>query len=220
MRDRRRKSTSSQLLVAEVHRFGPEVDMLWQRSNMDYPAICPRNSVFLNWRFVDCPRLHYRRFIAYRDGQAVGYSILRHTEAEELRLGIIIDVFAARRDHAVFERLISHAIDHFGGQVASVECGTSIPEVEKVLRSEGFHITRILAPTVVTSNDALRKEVASLRDSWFLSKADHDWDQIHLGRSPSPFGKHPARAGEGRGLSGSGDGLLHFRISTSPDVQS
>jgi GNAT superfamily N-acetyltransferase len=181
LRDRLRRRALRSASIVEVERFPPAIDGLWQKAAAGYPAICPRNSQFLNWRFVDCPQLRYRIFLAYRDGTVVGYSVVRRAIPQELRHGIIVDLFADRRDLAVFRDLVSHAVDHFGYEVASVECATSLPEIESILRKIGFFRSRTLAPTVVVADPALREEIRGLRNVWFFSKADHDWDQIHLG---------------------------------------
>jgi hypothetical protein len=180
IRYRYARRTLPSVLIVEVESFGSEIDDLWQRAAASYPAICPRNSRFLNWRFVKCPQLTYRIFLARRDGVVVGYSVLRRTISEELRQGIIVDLFADRRDIEVFSELIAHAVEHFGQDVASVECATSVPEIEMLLRKKGFFTTRTLAPTVVASDESLRNNIIKLRNDWFFSKADHDWDQIHL----------------------------------------
>jgi hypothetical protein len=168
------------LSVREVERFGAEIDELWASVQAGYPAICPRTSTLLNWRFVQCPLLRYRRYLAYRGAEPVGYSILRFTEPEELRQGVIVDVFTARDDRQAQECLVGHALGVFRGKVASVEAATSIPELQAVFRRFGFLVTRRCDPTLVASDQAIRQEAALLADQWFFSKADHDWDQIHL----------------------------------------
>lgn len=180
LRDRTYRSTPRSYSIAEVERFGPEIDDLWQRVAAGYPAICPRNSRFLNWRFVECPQLRYRIFHAYRDGVLVGYSVLRRTASQELRHGVIVDLFGNCRDPAVFRDLICHAVEHFGHEVASVECATSLLEIESVFSECGFFKTRTLKPTVVVSDELLRSDIRDLRNEWFFSKGDHDWDQIRL----------------------------------------
>ncbi|MEH2507270.1 GNAT superfamily N-acetyltransferase [Bradyrhizobium sp. AZCC 1578] len=180
-RDRGVRRTLPIVSMVEVKSFGPEIDNLWQRTAASYPAICPRNSRFLNWRFVNCPQLQYHVFLARRDGAVVGYSVLRRAISEELRHGIIVDLFADRLDLAVFSDMIVHAVEYFGHEVSSVECATSLPELESLLRKNGFFNSRTLAPTVVTSDELLRNKIINLRNDWFFSKADHDWDQIHLG---------------------------------------
>jgi hypothetical protein len=179
LRDRTYRPIPRSTSIAEVERFGPAIDDLWQRIAAGYPAICPRNSRFLNWRFVDCPQLKYRIFQAYRDGALVGYSVLRRTVSQELRQGIIVDLFANRRDPAVFRDLICHAVEHFGHEVASVECATSLLEIESILFECGFFKTRTIAPTIVVSDELLRSKIRCLKNEWFFSKGDHDWDQIN-----------------------------------------
>ena len=166
--------------IVEVDCFGPEVDELWERTRGDYPVIFPRDARFLNWRFVDCPEPRYRRFVAERDGQAVGYVVLRRAEPVELPQGIIVDLYASRRDVQTVDELVRHSVAFFGDKVSAVDCGTSVAEIEAVLRKHGFFRTRAHHPTCVCRDSALRVRLAQLRNDWFFSKGDHDWDQIHV----------------------------------------
>jgi GNAT superfamily N-acetyltransferase len=166
--------------IVEVDRFAHEIDDLWGRTRGDYPVIFPRDAQFLNWRFVDCPELRYRRFVAKRGGRAVGYVVLRRAEPVELPQGIIVDLFASRRDPQTLDALVRHSLAFFGNGVSAVDCGTSVPEFEAVLRKHGFFRTRAHHPTCVCRDSALRDRLGQLRNDWFFSKGDHDWDQIHL----------------------------------------
>lgn len=166
--------------VVELDRFGPEIDELWERTRGEYPAIFPRDAKFLNWRFVDCPEPAYRRFVAKRAGRVVGYVVLRRAEAVELQQGIIADLYASRDDVQTLDELVRHTLGFFGDDVAAVDCGTSVPEFQAVLRKHGFFRTRTFSPTCICRDDALRDRIAQLRNDWFLSKGDHDWDQIHV----------------------------------------
>lgn len=166
--------------IVEVERFGPEIDELWERTRRDYPAIFPRDARFLNWRFVDCPELRYRRFVAERGGRAVGYVVLRRAEPVELPQGIIVDLYASRDDTQTLDELVRHSLAFFGDSVSAVDSGTSVAEFEAVLRNHGFFRTRAHRPTCVCRDRALRDRVALLRNDWFFSKGDQDWDQIHV----------------------------------------
>jgi hypothetical protein len=166
--------------VREIGRFGQDVDHLWERTRRDFPVIFPRDSRFLNWRFVDCPDLNYRRFTAHRGGKTVGYVVLRRSEPVELRQGIIVDLYAARDDATTIEDLLCYSLNFWGQDVATIECATSIAEIETAFRKHGFFATRTERPTVVCRDPALRPRLEELKDSWFLSKGDHDWDQIHV----------------------------------------
>lgn len=166
--------------IVEVDRFGPEIDELWERTRGDYPVIFPRDARFLNWRFVDCPEPSYRLFVARRGGRAVGYVVLRRAEPVELPHGIIVDVYASRRDTQTIDELVRHSLAFFGDNVSGVDCGTSIAEFEAVLRTHGFFRTRAHHPTCICRDSAIRDRLAQLRNDWFFTKGDHDWDQIHV----------------------------------------
>ena len=78
------------------------------------------------------------------------------------------------------DELVRHSLAFFGDSVSVVDCGTSVTEFEAVLRTHGFFKTRAHRPTCICRDSALRDRIAQLKDDWFLSKGDHDWDQIHV----------------------------------------
>jgi L-amino acid N-acyltransferase YncA len=166
--------------IVEVDRFGPEIDELWDRTRGDYPVILPRDARFLNWRFVDCPELRYRRFVAKRGDRVVGYVVLRRAEPVEFQQGIIVDLYSSRQDVRTVDELIQHSLAFFGDKVSAVDCGTSVAEFETILRRHGFFRTRAYRPTCVCRDSTLRERLTQLRDAWFFSKGDHDWDQVHV----------------------------------------
>ena len=182
-RPRRRPGATS---IVELDCFGPEIDDLWTRTRGDYPVIFPRDARFLNWRFVDCPDLRYRCFVAKRAGRAVGYVVLRRAEPVELPQGIIVDLYASRRDVQTVDDLVRHSLAFFGDDVSAVDCGTSVAEFEAVLRTHGFVRTRTHHPTFICRDSALRDRIAQLRNDWFFSKGDHDWDQIQVADPSAP----------------------------------
>jgi GNAT superfamily N-acetyltransferase len=172
--------SASTVEITEVAAFGPDGDRLWAATSSDYPVAFVRDTMYLNWRFVDCPGLRYRKFVAKRDGATVGYVVLRLSEPVELSQGFIVDLYAARHDKATLTALVRHSLAFFGDAVATVECATSVPEHRAVYRKHGFVRTRTEHPTVVCRDPTLRARLEELADDWLLSKGDHDWDQIHL----------------------------------------
>jgi GNAT superfamily N-acetyltransferase len=178
MKGSRRESGATSMV--EVDRFGPEIDELWERTRGDYPAISPRDARFLNWRFVECPELKYRCFVAQWHGRAVGYVVLRRAEPVELPQGIIVDLYASRKDVQIVDALVRHSIAFFGDSVSALDCGTSVAEFEAVLRKHGFFRTRSHHPTCVCRDAALRDRLEQMTSDWFFSKGDHDWDQIYV----------------------------------------
>lgn len=166
--------------IEEVDDFGDEFDDLWSRLRSDYDGVFLRDSRFLKWRFMHCPQLVYRKFLARRDGKATGYVILREAERYELPLGIIVDLFASRSDEETIEQLIRFSIDFFGRRVAALDCAASILEMKATLRKHGFFVSRTMRPTCVCTDESKKATLNEVRNDFHFSKGDHDWDQIHL----------------------------------------
>jgi GNAT superfamily N-acetyltransferase len=180
LRDLTKRARPGATRIVEVDYFGPEIDELWERTRGDYPVIFRRDARFLNWRFVDCPEPRYRCFVAERGGQVVGYVVLRRADPVELPHGIIVDLYASRRDLQTIDELVRHSLAFFGNDVSAVDCGTSVSEFEGVLRKHGFFRTRAHHPTCICRDTVLRDRLAQLKNDFFFSKGDHDWDQIHV----------------------------------------
>jgi GNAT superfamily N-acetyltransferase len=156
-----------------------ETEYFWNRVKTAYPAIFARNTQFLNWRFVNAPDLNYRCFVARRSGQCVGYIVLRRTTDTELSLGVIADLLTMPTDSEAIGSLLDHALLTFDKDPAVIDCVTSNPTTEMLLRQRGFFTLRTAHPTVVCRDASLRERVVELKDHWYFTKSDHDWDQIN-----------------------------------------
>jgi GNAT superfamily N-acetyltransferase len=164
--------------IREVERFGDEIDQLWNRTSHKFKVIVKRDQRYLNWRFSDNNQLDYRNFICIRDGETKGYIVLRRPDPIEEDIGIIVDLYADPEDYETIEILISHAIDFFSKDVTVIECATSQKEYQKILSQKGFIKMEKTVPIFYCMDSRLRNKLAEWNDSWFLTKADHDWDQL------------------------------------------
>jgi GNAT superfamily N-acetyltransferase len=171
--------TRKETRIVETDKFGSELDLLWQQVSPDFPIAFSRKSKFMNWRFSECPQMKYRLFTASRHGNVVGYMVLRRKEPIELPQGVIVDLLAARKDRETIEDLVAFALEHFGNDVATVECATSIPEFAVTLRRFGFYSVRTERPNGVVAESGIRRRLEDSSTDWLFSKADHDWDQIN-----------------------------------------
>ncbi|MFZ7094488.1 GNAT family N-acetyltransferase [Primorskyibacter sp. 2E233] len=165
--------------IREVSLFPDEIDTLWQQARPHFPVVFERSAQFLNWRFVDCPGLTYRRFLLYRGDALAGYLVTRVGEPEELPLGVVADAFALPDDPATLDALLAHAVAVLAPESDYLEAAASHPAWQQALRRAGFLRTRTMRPTVVCTDPVLRDELASFLDDWHFTKADHDWDQVH-----------------------------------------
>lgn len=162
----------------QVDRFDEQVNNVWE-SLADAFGLVPRTAEHLNWRFVDCPQLHYERFQVEQQGRVTAYLVLRQSNPRELRQGFIVDAMAVDDNHELWRSLFAFGIRRFGRDVCSVETAASTPVPSKVLAKLGFLRTRRLTPTIVCRNPQVLAELSRV-PTWFFNKGDHDWDQIHL----------------------------------------
>jgi len=63
--------------VATIERFSGQWDIHWKALSHDYHVTINRTSSYLNWRFVQNPKIKYRIFGLNKNGVVVGYIILR-----------------------------------------------------------------------------------------------------------------------------------------------
>jgi GNAT superfamily N-acetyltransferase len=164
--------------IRKVEKFGDEIDQLWDRTSHKFKVIVKRDQRYLNWRFADNNQLDYQNFICIRDGETKGYIVLRRPDPSEEDIGIIVDLYADPKDYETIEILINHAIDFFGKEVAVVECATSQKEYQRILSQKGFIEMEKTVPIFYCKDSTLRSKLEGLQDGWFLTKADHDWDQL------------------------------------------
>jgi GNAT superfamily N-acetyltransferase len=164
--------------IREVPKFGDEIDQLWRAANHKFKVIVRRDQQYLNWRFSKNSHLNYRKFISTRDGETRGYVVLRIPESTEMNVGIIVDLFADPDDNATIEDLIRHAIDFLGNSVLAIECPTTQREYQKALSKLGFFKIEKTTPVFFCMNSRLKTKLEEWGNSWFLTKADQDWDQL------------------------------------------
>ena len=167
-----------EITIEEIEFFDSEVEDFWIRVRNSYRAIFSRNTKFLNWRFINVPNLNYRCFAARRSGQCVGYIVLRRPAGVELPVGVIVDLLTKPDDVDVAGSLIDHALLVFGKDIAAVDCVTCHPMIIGLLRERGFFPLRTVHPTVVCQHPLLKERVYQLKDHWYFTKCDHDWDQV------------------------------------------
>jgi hypothetical protein len=172
----RRVKTKGLTAIEAVQNFDERIDRLWSLTSNQYDVIVKRDSEFLNWRYSPHTMLDYRKFIATRDGEIKGYSVLRKQEPGERNFGIIVDLYASRDDQQTIEDLIRHALQFFAKDVTAIACAASIKGYQEVLLNFGFIKMESAFPIFCCDNSSLADKLISLKDRCFFTKGDHDWD--------------------------------------------
>lgn len=72
----RRRFRSDTHRIRPISRFGDQADALWHACRNDYPSAVSRDSVYLNWRYFDCPFRKYHAFAIEENGRWQGWAVV------------------------------------------------------------------------------------------------------------------------------------------------
>jgi GNAT superfamily N-acetyltransferase len=89
--------------------FGESFDRLWDKASSGYDFVAERKSGYLEWKFHEVPYVDYEVYQALRDDELVGYIVLRIAVKNDVRLGLIIDLFAHPEDRGAIDALVEWA---------------------------------------------------------------------------------------------------------------
>src|SRR5687768_10867848 len=101
------------LEVAAASGFGPDYDGLWERAGAGWAMCVRRDRAYLDWKYGRCPTREYAIDEARRGGALAGFAVSRHEDYRGLRLGWVVDCFAARDDDAARDALVLAALGRF-----------------------------------------------------------------------------------------------------------
>lgn len=169
----------------EVHyidSFDNRIDDFWEKISKDYPIAVVRDKRYLNWRYFECPNVKYTVLLAEKNGEILGYIVLRCRKEGSLIVGHIVDILASLDKKGVIQRMIFKAIEHFREKnVDLIVCwmlksSSSGHFYYKTLRNNGFipilgesmlFMARVNSPQVSRSfvGDATK---------WCITKGDSD----------------------------------------------
>ena len=118
--------------IAAIDKFGPEWDKAWETLSHDYAATVDRSAAYLNWRFIDNPKIKYQIF-----GGLEGYIILRIEKGEELTACRIVDLIGGPEAAA---RLVKKAVNFAKDAKADFIDFFSFPSrYGEAFQEAGFH---------------------------------------------------------------------------------
>ena len=174
---RRRRPLPAGMDVQEATGIGPEYDALWHIARGGYDACVRRDASYVRWRYRETPHKPYAILEARRDGVLTGFAVTRHEDYRGLRLGWLVDLFAAADDRGSRDALVAAVLQRFArAGVARVQAlCTSRPLVEALERhgffpgeAKGHLCARAQNVPMPASPDAGR---------WHVVFGDGDWDR-------------------------------------------
>jgi GNAT superfamily N-acetyltransferase len=133
------RGRSGGLEVGPITSFSGDYDRLWERCRGSYAMCVRRDAAYLEWKYVRCPHRRYELREGRRDGELVGFAVSRHEDYRGLRLGWIVDVFAAAGDHEARDALLGAVLDGFrSAGVARAQAFSMNAALADDLRRRGF----------------------------------------------------------------------------------
>jgi GNAT superfamily N-acetyltransferase len=125
--------------VRTVTGFDAGYDTLWERARGSYAMCVRRDAAYLEWKYARCPHRRYALREARREGVLLGYAVSRDEDYRGLRLGWIVDVFAAAEDHDARDALIGAVLDSFReSRVARAQAFAMSSALRQDLARRGF----------------------------------------------------------------------------------
>lgn len=163
------------LKIRKISSFNARFDVLWKKVSPVYPVIAERGSHYLNWRYGAEPGGRYVFFAAEKEGEIMGYTILR--PVSKARTGVILDLFDARAPE-VTQALLLHAAKYLATNGArKIETSFSNDYYETQLKNAGFsRLERAPASGEILMarnfSPLVRDDVFYKPENWFINTAD------------------------------------------------
>jgi len=187
-----RPHAANSLQIEEFDTFGSEFDKLWEESRAAYGMTTARTAEYLNWRYVECPDLQYRKFRASDGSGVTGFLVLRERNLPELKSVRIVDLFCRPPALSTMENLLQRVVANYVNTYPFIEAACSHPSGVAALRKLGFlpmeEHTPLAGGTLSGEDD-----VAIAITGWTVTMGDQDWDQFRPVDDEESGFTHPSR---------------------------
>lgn len=164
-------------MVTDAASIGAEYDALWERARGTFDACVRRDAAYVRWRYRETPHKRYQIREARRDGTLTGFAVTRQEDYRGLRLGWIVDLFAASDDHPTRDALLTAVMRSFAdARVARVQVLCTGEALAADLRRHGFFKGAARGHLCVRPNGIADLPSAGAA-RWHVVFGDGDWDR-------------------------------------------
>jgi hypothetical protein len=162
--------------IQRVSHFDSRYDQFWLRQAPRCPLALWRDSAYLNWRYLDAPGANYEAYAVERQGELLGFSVLRSVTVGGRRRGRILELIA--EDEAVTASLLTHALRRFWEERLELAASWVLPgdPLYPAMRRRGFRSRprkgrELIARTV---SNAVPTQFITDPTNWRVSMGDAD----------------------------------------------
>lgn len=147
------RAASDACTIRSADRFDQHMDNFWPRAAEPYDFIVKRTADYLNWRYADPRAGLFTIRLAERDGELLGYSVLRLSHGR----GYIADLLALPDRLDVAASLFDDAVAHFAGRaIPRIDCWLPVRHpYQPLARERAFVDKRVVDIDVYVHNPAL-----------------------------------------------------------------
>jgi GNAT superfamily N-acetyltransferase len=177
LRHPERPRADPSVAVSPAEGFPPEYDALWERAGAGYAMCVRRDAAYLEWKYGRCPTRRYRVHEARRGGTLHGFAVSRQEDYRGLRIGWVVDCFAARDDDAARDALLQAVLSHFRADgVARAQAFAMSTALRAALSRLGFRAGRSPMQFCVNARVPSQAVLADL-GGWHVVFGDSDMDR-------------------------------------------
>jgi hypothetical protein len=158
--------------VHVVKQFDSRFDELWFEASKAFKTATVRDSVYLNWRYIEAPRDYLVLACEEKDGSISGYLVLLY----ENGMGHIIDLLALNKE--VIQTLLGSADEYCRGKCHTLSCWClDRGQVSDTLRKHGY--SRIKSQNIIVFNSidcpAELENILADSSNWYITMGDSDY---------------------------------------------
>jgi GNAT superfamily N-acetyltransferase len=164
--------------VRLIRRFDASFDRLWARLAPRFDVAVRRDAAYLQWKFVSPPHVRYAIAALYRDGEAQGYVVYRHTREPRGKVTLLVDFLVDPDDVSGLKTLLRW-VDRAARAEDSdkVRCSVMHGSFRRVLRRNGyFNVKSTLEVSVKVNAVQVPKGFYDDTDGWHITSGDSDQD--------------------------------------------
>jgi hypothetical protein len=156
--------------VGRITEFDGSFDGLWRVCRAHFPLGLWRDREYLQWRYVAIRHEAYAMFRASRDGETVGFVVLKDRSENGVRVGIIVDVLAREPVDRTIRALLRAAMAHFRERGVVTPASRYRSPVKRL----GFMSWpgRRMRTIVHTLGEASREQRPTARRGWHMTGGD------------------------------------------------
>jgi len=165
------------LSITQTSRFDERVNHLWARVSGQHRIMVIRDNNYLNWRYVTAPGLEYTVYLAEKNGEILGYIVLRTLQREYRKVVAVLDILADSEQIA--QSLVSQAIEHCKQEKADlIYCNIIANKTYiQAFKNNGFISVPFVkgAPFCAhSSSPDISKDFLKDAKNWFIQIGDSD----------------------------------------------